>query len=176
MPFFPVEIRGRENLPPRSQPVVFVANHQARKWLSRCDSDPIRWLRMPVGTWPYKETRMTGGRAALGAPCMGENSRRPFLQSFMDIYSLFHLWRFFKFISKTSNFLIPIIGWSMYLTGHVGLKRTDKRSQIQARPPAPVESTSVWRMSPSTRARGWNSGCPELQVQRPTCVGDSAPA
>jgi len=79
LPFFPVEIRGKENLPPPGQPVMFVANHQ----------------------------------------------------SFMDIYSLFHLWRFFKFISKTSNFLIPIIGWSMYLTGHVGLKRTDKRSQLQ---------------------------------------------
>ena len=52
-------------------------------------------------------------------------------QSFMDIYSLFHLGRFFKFVSKTSNFLIPIVGWSMYLTGHVGLKRTDKRSQMQ---------------------------------------------
>jgi len=78
LPFFPVEIRGRENLPPKSQPVMFVANHQ----------------------------------------------------SFMDIYSLFHLWRFFKFVSKTSNFLIPIIGWSMFLTGHIGLKRTDKRSQI----------------------------------------------
>lgn len=34
-----------------------------------------------------------------------------------DIYSLFHLNRPFKFISKTSNFLIPIIGWSMFLTG-----------------------------------------------------------
>ena len=34
-----------------------------------------------------------------------------------DIYTLFHLHRDFKFISKTSNFLIPIIGWSMFLTG-----------------------------------------------------------
>ena len=38
-------------------------------------------------------------------------------QSFLDIYSLFHLNRPFKFISKTSNFKIPIIGWSMFLTG-----------------------------------------------------------
>ncbi|KIZ06091.1 1-acyl-sn-glycerol-3-phosphate acyltransferase [Monoraphidium neglectum] len=37
-------------------------------------------------------------------------------QSFMDIYSLFHLQRPFKFISKTSNFLIPIVGWSMFMT------------------------------------------------------------
>ena len=52
-------------------------------------------------------------------------------QSYLDIYSLFHLRRPFKFISKTSNFLIPIIGWSMYLTGHVPLKRMDKRSQME---------------------------------------------
>jgi 1-acyl-sn-glycerol-3-phosphate acyltransferase len=38
-------------------------------------------------------------------------------QSFLDIYTLFWLGRPFKFISKTSNFLIPIIGWSMFLTG-----------------------------------------------------------
>ena len=51
--------------------------------------------------------------------------------SFMDIFSLFHLRRPFKFISKTSNFIIPIIGWSMFLTGHVPLKRTDRRSQME---------------------------------------------
>jgi hypothetical protein len=37
-----------------------------------------------------------------------------------DIYSLFHLQRPFKFISKTSNFMIPIVGWSMFLTGGLG--------------------------------------------------------
>lgn len=52
-------------------------------------------------------------------------------QSFMDIYSLFYLGRPFKFISKTSNFLIPIVGWSMFLTGHVPLQRMDLRSQMQ---------------------------------------------
>lgn len=52
-------------------------------------------------------------------------------QSFLDIYTLFLLERPFKFISKTSNFLIPIIGWSMYLTGHVPLRRMDTRSQME---------------------------------------------
>lgn len=52
-------------------------------------------------------------------------------QSFLDIYTLFQLGRPFKFISKTSNFLIPIIGWSMYMTGHIPLKRMDKRSQLE---------------------------------------------
>ena len=41
------------------------------------------------------------------------------LVALQDIYSLFHLNRPFKFISKTSNFLIPIIGWSMFMTGGV---------------------------------------------------------
>lgn len=52
-------------------------------------------------------------------------------QSFLDIYTLFHLNRDFKFISKTSNFLIPIIGWSMFLTGHVMINRIDRRSQLE---------------------------------------------
>lgn len=52
-------------------------------------------------------------------------------QSFLDIYTLFWLNRPFKFISKTSNFLIPIIGWSMFLTGHVRLNRVGRRSQLK---------------------------------------------
>lgn len=52
-------------------------------------------------------------------------------QSFLDIYTLFLLERPFKFISKTSNFLIPIIGWAMYLTGHVPLRRMDTKSQME---------------------------------------------
>ncbi|KAK9818704.1 hypothetical protein WJX74_010425 [Apatococcus lobatus] len=51
-------------------------------------------------------------------------------QSFMDIYSLFHLNRAFKFISKTSIFFFPIVGWSMFLTGHIKLNRTDRRSMM----------------------------------------------
>lgn len=52
-------------------------------------------------------------------------------QSFLDIYTLFWLDAPFKFISKTSNFLIPVIGWSMFLTGHVRLNRVDRRSQLK---------------------------------------------
>lgn len=51
------------------------------------------------------------------------NGCMPQMQSFMgdavlqDIFTLFHLDRPFKFVSKTSNFFIPIVGWSMFLTG-----------------------------------------------------------
>lgn len=51
-------------------------------------------------------------------------------QSFLDIYALLTLGRNFKFISKTSIFLYPIIGWAMYLLGVIPLKRMDSRSQL----------------------------------------------
>ncbi|XP_057524325.1 1-acyl-sn-glycerol-3-phosphate acyltransferase BAT2, chloroplastic [Amaranthus tricolor] len=51
-------------------------------------------------------------------------------QSFLDIYTLLTLGRSFKFISKTSIFLYPIIGWAMYLMGVIPLKRMDSRSQM----------------------------------------------
>lgn len=51
-------------------------------------------------------------------------------QSFLDIYTLLTMGRSFKFISKTSIFLYPIIGWAMYLLGTIPLKRMDSRSQL----------------------------------------------
>eukprot|EP01025_Chloroclados_australasicus_P009415 TRINITY_DN13609_c0_g1_i1.p1 TRINITY_DN13609_c0_g1~~TRINITY_DN13609_c0_g1_i1.p1 ORF type:complete len:350 (+),score=19.31 TRINITY_DN13609_c0_g1_i1:2-1051(+) len=52
-------------------------------------------------------------------------------ESNMDIFTLFHLGRHFKFISKVANFLFPFFGWSMFLTGHVLLNRVDTKSQIK---------------------------------------------
>ncbi|PIN18518.1 1-acyl-sn-glycerol-3-phosphate acyltransferase [Handroanthus impetiginosus] len=51
-------------------------------------------------------------------------------QSFLDIYTLLTLGRSFKFISKTSVFLYPIIGWAMFLLGVIPLKRMDNKSQL----------------------------------------------
>lgn len=51
-------------------------------------------------------------------------------QSFLDIYTLLTLGRPFKFISKTSIFLYPVIGWAMFLLGVIPLKRMDSRSQL----------------------------------------------
>ncbi|KAL1553794.1 branched-chain-amino-acid transaminase bat2, variant 2 [Salvia divinorum] len=52
-------------------------------------------------------------------------------QSFLDIHTLLTLGISFKFISKTSIFLYPIIGWAMFLLGVIPLKRTDSRSQLE---------------------------------------------
>ncbi|KAF3322276.1 1-acyl-sn-glycerol-3-phosphate acyltransferase 1 [Carex littledalei] len=51
-------------------------------------------------------------------------------QSFLDIYTLLTLGRCFKFISKTSIFVYPIIGWAMFLMGVISLRRMDHRSQL----------------------------------------------
>lgn len=51
-------------------------------------------------------------------------------QSFLDIYTLLILGRSFKFISKKGIFVIPIIGWAMYLMGVIPLRRKDSRSQL----------------------------------------------
>ncbi|PRQ46114.1 putative 1-acylglycerol-3-phosphate O-acyltransferase [Rosa chinensis] len=52
-------------------------------------------------------------------------------QSFLDIYVLLTIGRPYKFISKTSIFLIPIIGWAMFLLGVIPLKRMDSKSQLE---------------------------------------------
>ncbi|KAM1478449.1 hypothetical protein ACFX2I_025872 [Malus domestica] len=52
-------------------------------------------------------------------------------QSFLDIYILFTIGRPFKFISKTSIFLYPVIGWAMFLMGVIPLKRMDSKSQLE---------------------------------------------
>ncbi|KAJ3680237.1 hypothetical protein LUZ60_016515 [Juncus effusus] len=51
-------------------------------------------------------------------------------QSFLDIYTLLTLNRCFKFISKRSIFVFPIIGWAMFLMGVIPLRRMDSRSQL----------------------------------------------
>ncbi|WOL06149.1 1-acyl-sn-glycerol-3-phosphate acyltransferase 1, chloroplastic-like [Canna indica] len=51
-------------------------------------------------------------------------------QSFLDIYTLLTLGRSFKFISKRSIFLLPIIGWAMFLMGVIPIRRMDRMSQL----------------------------------------------
>ncbi|GLT85351.1 hypothetical protein SLE2022_035420 [Rubroshorea leprosula] len=49
-------------------------------------------------------------------------------QSFLDTYTL--LTSCFKFISKTSIFLFPIIGWAMLMIGVISPKQMDSKSQL----------------------------------------------
>lgn len=49
-------------------------------------------------------------------------------QSLGDILVLFGLFKHFKWVSKSSIFKVPFIGWNMYLNDYVGLVRGDKES------------------------------------------------
>jgi len=52
--------------------------------------------------------------------------------SYLDIFTLSGVIpRKFKYVSKQEILAIPIIGWAMQMAGHIGIKRMDRRSQLQ---------------------------------------------
>jgi 1-acyl-sn-glycerol-3-phosphate acyltransferase len=120
----PPQVRGAENLPKDTEPAVYVANHQ-----SYLDIYSLFHLRRPFKVRACCACRacvLVARACATVLQCAHPSALTP-----ARLHPLAHP----QFISKTSNFLIPIIGWSMYLTGHVPLKRMDRRSQM-ARAPA----------------------------------------
>lgn len=53
--------------------------------------------------------------------------------SYLDILTLSgYLPRSFKYISKIEILRIPLIGWAMAFAGHVALRRSDRRSQLES--------------------------------------------
>lgn len=51
--------------------------------------------------------------------------------SFLDILVLFRLFRHFKWVSKTENFRVPLIGWNMRLNRYIELRRGNRASVVQ---------------------------------------------
>lgn len=52
--------------------------------------------------------------------------------SYLDIFTLSGcIPRCFKYVSKQDVLEVPIIGWAMKMAGHIGIKRMDKRSQLE---------------------------------------------
>jgi len=51
--------------------------------------------------------------------------------SFLDILVLCRLFKHFKWVSKTENFRVPIIGWNMRLNRYIELRRGDRASVVQ---------------------------------------------
>jgi len=49
----------------------------------------------------------------------------------MDISLCYRLFYHFKFVSKIENFMIPFIGWNMYLNNYIYIKKTKIRSIIE---------------------------------------------
>ena len=50
-------------------------------------------------------------------------------QSSLDIILLLAMGEHFKWISKTSNFFVPIAGWMMWMAGYVPIRRGDRHSR-----------------------------------------------
>ncbi|KDD75828.1 hypothetical protein H632_c481p1 [Helicosporidium sp. ATCC 50920] len=101
-----------------------------------------RWWAV-ISTWPLLRVSVTG-LERLGRPGQGEQDASNALDlarppsrvyvcnhsSALDIFIALRALPGFKFISKSSVFLIPFVGWAMFLTGHVRLRRTDRKSQV----------------------------------------------
>jgi len=109
-----------------SYPFVRLLDPVKRVWTDKCN---MFWAR--VTALPFFAVRVVNPEHL---PLKGDSKAYVYIsnhQSFMDIISMYFLGRSFKWVSKASIGRIPIIGWSMSLTGHVFLQRNDKRSQIK---------------------------------------------
>ncbi|KAK4533151.1 hypothetical protein CCYA_CCYA15G4008 [Cyanidiococcus yangmingshanensis] len=51
--------------------------------------------------------------------------------SYLDIYTVAFLGRRFKFVSKSSVFSIPLIGWAMRMARQIGIERESRRDQLR---------------------------------------------
>ncbi|GFY85723.1 phospholipid/glycerol acyltransferase family protein [Actinidia rufa] len=97
-------------------------------------------------------------------------------QSFLDIYTLLTLGRSFKFISKTSIFIFPVVGWAMFLMGLIPLRRMDSRSQLKGAfsiaaktkvPVVPITIIGTGKIMPSGRERILNPGSVRIVIHKP---------
>lgn len=69
-----------------------------------------------------------------GREKLPKNSRGLFVanhESSADILAMGALFRPFKFVSKKSNFSIPVLGWAMRLNGHIELQRGARDSILR---------------------------------------------
>ncbi|GFS31440.1 phospholipid/glycerol acyltransferase family protein [Actinidia rufa] len=97
-------------------------------------------------------------------------------QSFLDIYTLLTLGRSFKFISKTSIFIFPVVGWAMFLMGLIPLRRMDSRSQLKGAfsiaaktkvPVVPITIIGTGKIMPSGREGILNPGSVRIVIHKP---------
>lgn len=77
-----------------------------------------------------------------------------------DIFSLLHLGRDFKFVSKGSIFMIPVVGWSMWVTGapfpplppSLPAHRAARLARVDRRRRRPASGCSLTTLLSMTRA------------------------
>ena len=77
--------------------------------------------------WPFWDIQVAGREHLPDGPAL----LVPNHQSLGDILLLYGLKSHFKWVSKSSVFRIPFIGWNMKLNRYVGLERGDRKSVVK---------------------------------------------
>lgn len=105
-------------------------------WLVTLPFDPLRrcvhqfscfWGYHYIQLCPFWSSKIEGREnIPKGAAMLVANH-----QSLGDILLLYGLKRHFKFVSKSSIFKVPIVGWNMRLNRYISLVRGDRRSILK---------------------------------------------
>ena len=98
--------------------------------------------------------------------------------SLLDIIVVFRLFTHFKWVSKSENFHVPLIGWNMRLNGYIPLRRGDKSGVVQMMKrcrQSLAEGNSICifpegTRSPDGRMRRFKVGAFDLAVQTQTPI------
>jgi len=93
-----------------------------------CHKFTYLWSDIILGVNPYWKVTVEGRDkiAPNGTYIMVSNH-----QSGADILVLFKLHRHFKWVAKKGLFLVPFIGWNMWLNGYIPVERSRGRSKLR---------------------------------------------
>ncbi|CAL1169342.1 unnamed protein product [Cladocopium goreaui] len=101
---------------------MLVKKDPGRKWV---DLVICAWAKMTIS--PFFRVKIKGhDNLPKDEACVYVANH----QSFMDILSVYQLFKPFKFVSKASILKIPLVGWAMRRAKTITIEREDRRSQL----------------------------------------------
>lgn len=101
---------------------MLVKKDPGRKWV---DLVICAWAKMTIS--PFFRVKIKGhDNLPKDKACVYVANH----QSFMDILSVYQLFKPFKFVSKASILKIPLVGWAMRRAKTITIEREDRRSQL----------------------------------------------
>jgi len=103
---------------------VLLKKDPSRKWV---DLVICAWSKMTIS--PFFRVKISGQEnlPQKSEACVYVANH----QSFMDILSVYQLFKPFKFVSKASILKIPFVGWAMKRAKTITIEREDRRSQLK---------------------------------------------
>jgi 1-acyl-sn-glycerol-3-phosphate acyltransferase len=109
-----------------AHPLVLALDRQRRRFQV---SVALLWMRCSLMSCMMRPT--VTGRNNLPPP------QEPVVfvanhSSYLDIFPLAFLGRRLRYVSKSEIFKLPVVGWAMYMMGNIGVRRMDRRGQVEA--------------------------------------------